>query len=92
MDGLRKGISKGRLQAEMAILANRNRCEWRGFWVQIQKSLALCNMGVSENRGTPKSAILIGFSIINHPFWGTPIFGNTNIVGFCLDGFFMMIS
>ena len=28
-------------------------------------------MGVSENRGTPKSSILIGFSIINHPFWGT---------------------
>ena len=25
----------------------------------------------------PKSSILIGFSIINHPFWGTPIFGNT---------------
>ena len=23
--------------------------------------------------------ILIGFSIINHPFWGTPIFGNTHI-------------
>ena len=36
-------------------------------------------MGVSENRGTPKSSILIGFSIINHPFWGTPIFGNTHI-------------
>ena len=34
-------------------------------------------MGVSENRGTPKSSILIGFSIINHPFWGIPIFGNT---------------
>ena len=32
---------------------------------------------VSENRDTPKSSILIGFSIINHPFWGTPIFGNT---------------
>ena len=31
-------------------------------------------MGVSKNRGTPKSSILIGFSIINHPFWGTPIF------------------
>ena len=29
--------------------------------------------------GTPKSSILIGFSIINHPFWGTPIFGNTHI-------------
>ena len=27
------------------------------------------DMGVSKNRGTPKSSILIGFSIINHPFW-----------------------
>ena len=27
-------------------------------------------MGVSKNRGTPKSSILIGSSIINHPFWG----------------------
>ena len=32
-------------------------------------------MDVSENSGTPKSSILIGFSIINHPFWGTPYFG-----------------
>ena len=31
-------------------------------------------MGVSENSGTPKSSILIGFSIINHPFWGYPYF------------------
>ena len=30
-------------------------------------------MGVSENRGTPKSPILIGFSIISHPFLGTTI-------------------
>ena len=29
-------------------------------------------MAVSENRGTPKSSILIGFSIINHPFWKHP--------------------
>ena len=36
-------------------------------------------MDVSENSGTPKSSILIGFSIINHPFWGTTIFGNTQI-------------
>ena len=36
-------------------------------------------MDVSENSGTPKSSILKGFSIINHPFWGTPIFGNTHI-------------
>ena len=27
-------------------------------------------MGVSKNNGTPKSSILIGFSIINHPFLG----------------------
>ena len=37
-------------------------------------------MGVSENKGTPKSSMLIGYSIINHPFWGIPIFfGNTHI-------------
>ena len=36
-------------------------------------------MDVSKNSGTPKSSILIGFSIINHPFWGTPIFGNTHM-------------
>ncbi len=37
-------------------------------------------MVVSKNRGgPPKSSILIGFSLINHPFWGTPIFGNTQI-------------
>ena len=28
---------------------------------------------------TPKLSILIGFSIINHPFWGTPIFGNIHM-------------
>ena len=33
---------------------------------------------VSKNMGTPKSSILIGFFIINDPFWGTPIFGNTH--------------
>ena len=27
-------------------------------------------MGVSENGGIPKSSILIGISIVNHPFWG----------------------
>ena len=34
-------------------------------------------MGVSENSGTPKSSVLIGFSIINHPFWGFPLFWET---------------
>ena len=36
-------------------------------------------MDVCENSGTLKSSILIGFSIVNHPSWGTPIFGNTHI-------------
>ena len=36
-------------------------------------------MGVSKNNGIPKSSILIGFSSINHPFWGAPIFGNTQM-------------
>ena len=35
---------------------------------------------VSKNRDTPKSSILIEFSIISHKFWGTPIFGNTHIL------------
>ena len=30
--------------------------------------------GFPKNDGTPKSSILIGFSIINHPFWGYPYF------------------
>ena len=38
-------------------------------------------MGVSKNRGTPKSSILIGFSIIlTIHFGGTHIFGNIQIV------------
>ena len=37
-------------------------------------------MDVSENSDAPKSSLLLGFSITNHPFWGTPIFGNLHIV------------
>ena len=40
-------------------------------------------MGVSKNTGTLKSSILIGLSIINHPFWGTTIFGNTHMTTVC---------
>ena len=36
-------------------------------------------MGVSIIGGTPKSSILIGFSLLNHPFWGTPIYGNLQV-------------
>ena len=28
---------------------------------------------VSKNGGTPKSSIFMGFSVINHPFLGTPV-------------------
>ena len=44
------------------------------------------NVDVSETGGTPKSSILIGFSIINHPFWGTPIFGNTHVGKYSIHG------
>ena len=36
-------------------------------------------LDVSQNSGTPKSSIWIGFSIINHPFWGTTILGNPQL-------------
>ena len=36
---------------------------------------------VSEKVVPPKSSSLIGFCIINHPFWGSTIFRNTHIVG-----------
>ena len=37
-------------------------------------SASFVHLDVSENSGTPKS------SIINYPFRGTPIFGNTHLV------------
>ena len=55
---------------------------WGQNW-QVPNTLVTLlevQMGVSKNRGTPKSSILIGFSTINHPFWGTSIFGNTQIL------------
>ena len=44
------------------------------WWKVMHNYKQSIYMGVSKNRGTPKSSILIGFSIINHPFWGIPIF------------------
>jgi len=47
-------------------------------------------LGVSKNSGkTPKSSILIGFSIINHPFWGIAIFGNTQKATASLSAFLL---
>ncbi len=50
---------------------------FNGFW---RGKKGAKYMGVSKNIGTPKSSILIGFSIINNPFWGIPIFGNTHYI------------
>ena len=47
----------------------------------MAKTPAYWEIGVSKNSATPKSSILKGFSIINHPFWGTTIFGNTQMNG-----------
>ena len=44
---------------------------WIPSFVFLNQGSTLFHMGVSVNSGTPKSSILIGFSIINHPFWGT---------------------
>ena len=44
------------------------------------RSIILLKDGCFQNGGTPKSSILMMFSIINHPFWGTPIFGNTQML------------
>ena len=45
-----------------------------------------CQMGVSKNRDIYPQIIHFNrgfpwFSIINHAFWGTPIFGNTQMFG-----------
>ena len=41
--------------------------------------IGMFNRDVSKNSGDPKSSILMAFSIIRHPFWGRPIFGNTHV-------------
>ena len=49
---------------------------WQFFWGMLYPFF---HMDVSENNGPPKSSILIGFSIINHPF-GVPLFLETPIL------------
>ena len=63
--------------------------DWFSTWVPVQSGR---HVGVSENSGTPKSSVLIGFSIINHPFWGTPIFGNTHVENRWIFGKLMKIG
>ena len=50
------------------------------FWpLQVESCLNRSHMGVSYNRGTPKSSMFMGFSFFNHPFWGTTILGNPHM-------------
>ena len=71
-------------------ISGDSKLESRSLWSHLQRfwglsypvaknTITYMYMGVSENGGTPKSSILIGFSIINHPSWGTPVFGNTHV-------------
>ena len=60
------------------------RCEWKGdttivvvSWERDSKLLG--NKGVSKNRGTPKSSILIGFYHYKPSILGYPYFGNTHM-------------
>ena len=49
------------------------------------------HMGVSKNRGIPKSSTLIWFSMIfTIHFWATPIFGNTHMWTHLWSEFFMV--
>ena len=52
------------------------RCRSETSHGQTKNTWHFSYMDVSENNGTPKSSILIGFSIINHPF-GVPQFLET---------------
>ena len=59
------------------------RC-WESVFVLCQSLLsipllALLQVEVSWNGGTPQSSILMGFSMINNLFLGTPIYGNPQV-------------
>ena len=47
--------------------------------IQFKELYRAINIDVSLNGGTPKSSILIGFSVINHPILGYPYFLETPI-------------
>jgi hypothetical protein len=47
-------------------------CGDNGYLYMFQAFFGCTEMEVSWNGGTPKSSILIGFSIINHPAIGVP--------------------
>ena len=49
------------------------------IWIDLTRMIQECIPlygGFLSHRGTPKSSISMGFSLINHPFWGPPFYGN----------------
>ena len=77
--GFREGVSRKQFVIGELMCHQTERRTVLFVMNQNRVGCELQYMDVSENNGTPKSSILIGFSIINHPFWGTPIFGNTHM-------------
>ena len=67
--------------SEQKVLRFRSpKCEWMGPGTKAMV-LKLGNWVFPKMVGfPPTSSILIGFSIKNHPFWGTPIFGNNQLL------------
>ena len=43
------------------------------YWLVVEQKVGFQHMVVSSNRGTPKSSILVGCSLINPPFLDTPM-------------------
>ena len=76
---LRQKIGLGRLV--LFQVCKKFQFQWYEFQFQLVVNSTLqwtkdrhVHVDVSKNSGTPKSSILIGFSIVNHPFWGYPYF------------------
>ena len=84
-----------RRQTSLKVSSCPSQVQWcSSVWSSVRKKTSCIitlvihtciRMDVSENSGTSKSSILIGFSIINHPFWGTPILETPKCVS--LSGF-----
>ena len=52
---------------------------WKTLWSISQKNITVMNMGVDPKIGVVFLHFNWVFHYFHHPFWGTPIFGNTHI-------------
>ena len=69
--------------------------DWKEITKKCPAAFFGSYMAVSENSGIPKSSILIGFSIKDHPFFGVPLFWKhpyifTKILGFFCRAYFLV--